>query len=86
MNFWFQIALFYMYKGCSGIRMLDMIVILFGLSGEQMQKRDPVKCHFLLVQLGHGEIAIDALNQAWKMELLWIHPPIPLLPAVLKQI
>ncbi|KAA6361917.1 MAG: hypothetical protein EZS28_042555 [Streblomastix strix] len=35
---------------------------------------------------GHGEIAIDALNQAWKMELLWIHPPIPLLPAVLKQI
>ncbi|KAA6366123.1 MAG: hypothetical protein EZS28_038351 [Streblomastix strix] len=35
---------------------------------------------------GHGEIAIDALNQTWKMELPWIHPPIPLLPAVLKKI
>ncbi|KAA6371932.1 MAG: putative reverse transcriptase [Streblomastix strix] len=34
----------------------------------------------------HGEIAIDALNQTWKMELPWIHPPIPLLPAVLKKI
>ncbi|KAA6363146.1 MAG: hypothetical protein EZS28_041328 [Streblomastix strix] len=34
----------------------------------------------------HGEIAIDALNQTWKMELQWIHPPIPLLPAVLKKI
>ncbi|KAA6364142.1 MAG: hypothetical protein EZS28_040332, partial [Streblomastix strix] len=34
----------------------------------------------------HGEIAIDALNQTWKMELLWIHPPIPFLPAVLKKI
>ncbi|KAA6353597.1 MAG: hypothetical protein EZS28_050876, partial [Streblomastix strix] len=35
---------------------------------------------------GHEEIAIDALNQNWKMELPWIHPPIPLLPAVLKKI
>ncbi|KAA6378278.1 MAG: hypothetical protein EZS28_026194 [Streblomastix strix] len=35
---------------------------------------------------GHGETAIDALNQTWKMELPWIHPPIPLLPAVLKKI
>ncbi|KAA6394589.1 MAG: hypothetical protein EZS28_009893 [Streblomastix strix] len=34
---------------------------------------------------GHGEIAIDALNQTWKEELPWIHPPIPLLPAVLKK-
>ncbi|KAA6374158.1 MAG: hypothetical protein EZS28_030313, partial [Streblomastix strix] len=33
----------------------------------------------------NGEIAIDALNQTWKMELPWIHPPIPLLPAVLKK-
>ncbi|KAA6384379.1 MAG: putative Transposon Tf2-6 polyprotein, partial [Streblomastix strix] len=35
---------------------------------------------------GHGETAIDALNQTWKKELPWIHPPIPLLPAVLKKI
>ncbi|KAA6354109.1 MAG: hypothetical protein EZS28_050365 [Streblomastix strix] len=35
---------------------------------------------------GHGEIATDALNQTWKKELPWIHPPIPLLPAVLKKI
>ncbi|KAA6400650.1 MAG: hypothetical protein EZS28_003828 [Streblomastix strix] len=35
---------------------------------------------------GHREIAIDALNQTWKKELSWIHPPIPLLPAVLKKI
>ncbi|KAA6363074.1 MAG: hypothetical protein EZS28_041399 [Streblomastix strix] len=35
---------------------------------------------------GHGEIAIDALNQTWKMELPWIHPPIHLLPAALKKI
>ncbi|KAA6358836.1 MAG: hypothetical protein EZS28_045637 [Streblomastix strix] len=35
---------------------------------------------------GHGETAIDALNQTWKMELPWIHPPIPPLPAVLKKI
>ncbi|KAA6386527.1 MAG: hypothetical protein EZS28_017942 [Streblomastix strix] len=35
---------------------------------------------------GHGETAIDALNQTWKMELPCTHPPIPLLPAVLKKI
>ncbi|KAA6402962.1 MAG: hypothetical protein EZS28_001504 [Streblomastix strix] len=35
---------------------------------------------------GLGEIAIDTLNQTWKMELPWIHPRIPLLPAVLKKI
>ncbi|KAA6366036.1 MAG: hypothetical protein EZS28_038438 [Streblomastix strix] len=35
---------------------------------------------------GHGEITIDAHNQTWMMELPWIHPPIPLLPAVLKKI
>ncbi|KAA6398233.1 MAG: hypothetical protein EZS28_006240 [Streblomastix strix] len=35
---------------------------------------------------GHGELAIDTLNQTWKYELPWIHPPIPLLPAVLKKI
>ncbi|KAA6368459.1 MAG: hypothetical protein EZS28_036015 [Streblomastix strix] len=35
---------------------------------------------------GHGETAKDALNQTWKKELPWIHPPIPLLPAVLKKI
>ncbi|KAA6356942.1 MAG: hypothetical protein EZS28_047531 [Streblomastix strix] len=35
---------------------------------------------------GHGEIAIDALNQTWKKELPWIHPLIPLLSAVLKKI
>ncbi|KAA6399693.1 MAG: hypothetical protein EZS28_004780 [Streblomastix strix] len=35
---------------------------------------------------GHGEIAIDALNQTSKIKLSWIHPPIPLLPAVLKNI
>ncbi|KAA6371076.1 MAG: hypothetical protein EZS28_033398 [Streblomastix strix] len=34
----------------------------------------------------HGDIAIDALNQTWKMELPWIHLPIPLLPAVLQKI
>ncbi|KAA6370351.1 MAG: hypothetical protein EZS28_034124 [Streblomastix strix] len=34
---------------------------------------------------GHGEITIDALNQTWKMKLPWIHPPIPLLPVVLKK-
>ncbi|KAA6362766.1 MAG: hypothetical protein EZS28_041706, partial [Streblomastix strix] len=41
---------------------------------------------FMSTIRGHGEIAIDALNQTWKMELPWIHPPIPLLPAVLKKI
>ncbi|KAA6387097.1 MAG: putative reverse transcriptase [Streblomastix strix] len=41
---------------------------------------------FMLTIRGHGEIAIDALNQTWKMELPWIHPPIPLIPAVLKKI
>ncbi|KAA6400297.1 MAG: hypothetical protein EZS28_004184 [Streblomastix strix] len=34
----------------------------------------------------HREIAIDELNQTWKKEFLGIHPPIPLLPAVLKKI
>ncbi|KAA6398449.1 MAG: hypothetical protein EZS28_006022 [Streblomastix strix] len=34
----------------------------------------------------HKEIAIDALNQAWKKEFPWIHPPILLLPAVPKKI
>ncbi|KAA6367798.1 MAG: hypothetical protein EZS28_036674 [Streblomastix strix] len=34
----------------------------------------------------HEEIAIDALNQTWKMEIPWIHPPIHLLPAVQKKI
>ncbi|KAA6394321.1 MAG: hypothetical protein EZS28_010157 [Streblomastix strix] len=41
---------------------------------------------FISTIRGHGEIAIDALNQTWKKELPWIHPPIPLLPAVLKKI
>ncbi|KAA6397694.1 MAG: hypothetical protein EZS28_006781 [Streblomastix strix] len=41
---------------------------------------------FMSTIRGHGEIAIDALNQTWKKELPWIHPPIPLLPAVLKKI
>ncbi|KAA6360277.1 MAG: hypothetical protein EZS28_044196 [Streblomastix strix] len=40
---------------------------------------------FMSTIRGHGEIAIDALNQTWKKELPWIHPPIPLLPAVLKK-
>ncbi|KAA6397122.1 MAG: hypothetical protein EZS28_007351 [Streblomastix strix] len=35
---------------------------------------------------GHGEITIDALNQPQKMELSWIYPSIPLLPADLKNI
>ncbi|KAA6368925.1 MAG: hypothetical protein EZS28_035549 [Streblomastix strix] len=35
---------------------------------------------------GHGKIATDSLNQAWKKELPWIHPTIPLIPAVLKKI
>ncbi|KAA6365718.1 MAG: hypothetical protein EZS28_038754 [Streblomastix strix] len=41
---------------------------------------------FMSTIRGHGKIAIDALSQTWKMELPWIHPPIPLLPAVLKKI
>ncbi|KAA6365396.1 MAG: hypothetical protein EZS28_039076, partial [Streblomastix strix] len=41
---------------------------------------------FMSTIRGHGETAIDALNQTWKMELPWIHPPIPLIPAVLKKI
>ncbi|KAA6355316.1 MAG: hypothetical protein EZS28_049157 [Streblomastix strix] len=41
---------------------------------------------FMSTIRGHGEIAIDTLNQTWKKELPWIHPPIPLLPAVLKKI
>ncbi|KAA6401246.1 MAG: hypothetical protein EZS28_003228 [Streblomastix strix] len=41
---------------------------------------------FMSTIRGHGEIAIDALNQTWKMELPWIHLPIPLLPVVLKKI
>ncbi|KAA6367671.1 MAG: hypothetical protein EZS28_036802 [Streblomastix strix] len=41
---------------------------------------------FMSTIIGRGKIAIDALNQTWKMELPWIHPPIPLLPAVLKKI
>ncbi|KAA6364129.1 MAG: putative reverse transcriptase [Streblomastix strix] len=41
---------------------------------------------FMSAIRGHGETATDALNQTWKKELPWIHPPIPLLPAVLKKI
>ncbi|KAA6374217.1 MAG: putative Transposon Tf2-6 polyprotein [Streblomastix strix] len=41
---------------------------------------------FMSTIRGHGETAIDALGQTWKKELPWIHPPIPLLPAVLKKI
>ncbi|KAA6370316.1 MAG: hypothetical protein EZS28_034155, partial [Streblomastix strix] len=41
---------------------------------------------FMSTIKGHGEIAIDALNITWMKELLWIHPPVPLLPAVPKKI
>ncbi|KAA6371781.1 MAG: hypothetical protein EZS28_032693 [Streblomastix strix] len=41
---------------------------------------------FMSTIRGHGETAIDALNQTQKKELPCIHPPIPLLPAVLKKI
>ncbi|KAA6385492.1 MAG: hypothetical protein EZS28_018980 [Streblomastix strix] len=41
---------------------------------------------FISTKRGHGETAIDALNQTCKMEFPWIHPPIPLLPAALKKI
>ncbi|KAA6380091.1 MAG: hypothetical protein EZS28_024381, partial [Streblomastix strix] len=41
---------------------------------------------FMSTIRGNGEIAIDALSQTWKRELPWILPPIPLLPAVLKNI
>ncbi|KAA6373563.1 MAG: hypothetical protein EZS28_030910 [Streblomastix strix] len=41
---------------------------------------------FMSTIKGHRETAIEAINQTWKMELPWIHPPIPLLPAVLKKI
>ncbi|KAA6371037.1 MAG: hypothetical protein EZS28_033437 [Streblomastix strix] len=41
---------------------------------------------FMSTTRGHGETAIDALNQTWKKELQRIHLPIPLLPAVLKKI
>ncbi|KAA6367210.1 MAG: hypothetical protein EZS28_037265 [Streblomastix strix] len=40
---------------------------------------------FMLTKGGHGEIAIDALNQTWKKELPWIHSLIHLHPAVLKK-
>ncbi|KAA6386677.1 MAG: hypothetical protein EZS28_017798 [Streblomastix strix] len=41
---------------------------------------------FMSTIRGHGEIAIDALNQAWKRELPWIHLSIPLFLAALKKI
>ncbi|KAA6375674.1 MAG: putative Transposon Tf2-6 polyprotein [Streblomastix strix] len=41
---------------------------------------------FMSTIKGHGKIAIDALNQTCMKELPWIHPPIPLIPAVLKKI
>ncbi|KAA6393042.1 MAG: hypothetical protein EZS28_011438 [Streblomastix strix] len=41
---------------------------------------------FMLTIGGHGKIAIDALNQTMKKEFPLIHPPINLLPAVLKKI
>ncbi|KAA6399425.1 MAG: hypothetical protein EZS28_005054 [Streblomastix strix] len=41
---------------------------------------------FMSTIRGHGEVAIDALNQTWKKELPWIHSPIPFLPAILKKI
>ncbi|KAA6376166.1 MAG: hypothetical protein EZS28_028307 [Streblomastix strix] len=41
---------------------------------------------FMTTITGYGKIAIYALSQAWKKEFPWIHPPIPLLPAVLKNI
>ncbi|KAA6365699.1 MAG: hypothetical protein EZS28_038775 [Streblomastix strix] len=41
---------------------------------------------FILIIRGLGEVVIDALNQTQKKELPGIHPPIPLLPAVLKKI
>ncbi|KAA6369778.1 MAG: hypothetical protein EZS28_034696 [Streblomastix strix] len=40
----------------------------------------------MLTTPAHGEVAIYAMNQVWKQELPWIHPPIPLLPAVLRRI
>ncbi|KAA6335896.1 MAG: hypothetical protein EZS28_052921, partial [Streblomastix strix] len=41
---------------------------------------------FMSTIRGHGEVAINALNKVWKKKFPWIHPPIPLLPAVLKKI
>ncbi|KAA6383734.1 MAG: hypothetical protein EZS28_020732, partial [Streblomastix strix] len=41
---------------------------------------------FMSIIRGHGELTIDVLNQTWKKEYQWIHPPIPLHPAVLKKI
>ncbi|KAA6366616.1 MAG: hypothetical protein EZS28_037855, partial [Streblomastix strix] len=35
---------------------------------------------------GHVEIAIQALNQALMKKRPWIHPPIPFVPALLKNI
>ncbi|KAA6388423.1 MAG: hypothetical protein EZS28_016046 [Streblomastix strix] len=41
---------------------------------------------FMSTIRAHEEIAIDALNQVWKIEFSWTHPLIPLLQAVLKKI
>ncbi|KAA6374779.1 MAG: hypothetical protein EZS28_029693 [Streblomastix strix] len=41
---------------------------------------------FMSTIIGDSEITIDALNLVWIMEFPWIHPPTPLLPAVLKKI
>ncbi|KAA6397766.1 MAG: hypothetical protein EZS28_006703 [Streblomastix strix] len=59
---------------------LNLIIDLFSQHFNNLLPR------FMSTIRGHGEIAIDALNQTWKMELPCIHPPIPLHPAVLKKI
>ncbi|KAA6342231.1 MAG: hypothetical protein EZS28_052406, partial [Streblomastix strix] len=41
---------------------------------------------FMSIIRRHREISIGALSHIWKKELKWIHPPITLLPAVLKKI
>ncbi|KAA6310814.1 MAG: hypothetical protein EZS28_056240, partial [Streblomastix strix] len=50
-SIWFRMALLYMYNGCSRIRMLGTVVILFGLLGGEMRRRGLVKCLNLQVQL-----------------------------------
>ncbi|KAA6396703.1 MAG: hypothetical protein EZS28_007771 [Streblomastix strix] len=41
---------------------------------------------FISTIIGYEQIAIDALNQVWKKEFPCLHPPVPLLSAVLKKI
>ncbi|KAA6383269.1 MAG: hypothetical protein EZS28_021204 [Streblomastix strix] len=59
---------------------LNLIIDLFSQHFNNLLPR------FMQTVRGHGQIAINALNQVRMKEFPWIYPPIPLYPTVLKKI